>query len=277
MSLHSYIKPILNKPDSLLDNQPIFINHISQKIFANKIQYTEQYQNTNIKEGIYRNNEQYSKLMLGTDFIFIYSIALLAFLTYIKLKFTNVFRMLLISLTKVQVARLFINEKSGLVKKSTILMHILFILNMSLFLFSVSKFYSINFYSSHLLSLLLITGFTVLFYFIKYLLYKIFAYLTETQDSTDLILNHFTIFYRNLAIFLTPLSITSFFIHYSLLLYWLIFVILFIIIFSIIRIYRALILSLQMNFSFYYIFLYLCTIEILPIIYSIKLLKMWVI
>jgi len=214
--------------------------------------------------------------MNGTDFIVLYSIALLAFLTYIKLTFANVYRMLLISLTKIQVARQFINEKSGIVKKASVLLMILFILSMSLFLFSVSQYFSIKFSAYSVINFLIITCLTALFYFLKYFLYKLIAYLSDTLEATNFILNHFTIFYRNLAIFLPPLSIISFFIHNSILPYWLVFVALIIIIFSVIRIYRAFILSYQMNFSFYYFFLYLCTIEILPIIYSVKMLNMWV-
>lgn len=277
MFLHSHIKPILKQPDSLLtENHNFSFNYISYKVFTEKKQFTEQYHGSKVPAVLYKQSEQYTKLMSETDWILLFSITLLAFLTYLKIIFANVFRQLITSLFSLQLARQFINEKSGIVQKASFFLIILFILSISLYFYSVAQYFSFFLTSSSFGNFILILSFTVLFFLIKYLSYKLIAYLTETHEITNIFINHFSIFYRNLAIFLPPLSAISFFIHYSLLPYWLISIGLLIIFFSILRIYRAFSLSFQMNFSFYYIFLYLCTIEILPIIYSIKLLNMWV-
>jgi hypothetical protein len=172
-------------------------------------------------------------------------------------------------------AKQLVNEKSSVVQKSSWFLLTLFVISFSLFL---SAFiYYINPDSAHnpylfLLVFLFVSG----FYLLKISLYFLIGYLTDNLSQTRLIMSHFSVFYRNLSLLFTPLSLVLFFIQLRFLASILIVMVLLFVIFSLMRIYRAFFLSLQMKFSYLFIFLYLCTIELIPLLYSYKILKMWV-
>lgn len=271
----SYIKPAYHYDSLATQRNTTEVNPFAQKLLLKTPkEYTEQYQHAKIVQPYYNFSEQFVSLY-NHDWILVVGIMLLIFMTYVKVQFSQVIKRLLTSVVNFQFAKQLVNEKSSIVQKSSWFLLTLFVISFSLFL---SAFiYYINPDSAHnpylfLLVFLFVSG----FYLLKISLYFLIGYLTDNLSQTRLIMSHFSVFYRNLSLLFTPLSLVLFFIQLRFLASILIVMVLLFVIFSLMRIYRAFFLSLQMKFSYLFIFLYLCTIELIPLLYSYKILKMWV-
>jgi hypothetical protein len=271
----SYIKPAYHYDSLATQRNTTEANPFAQKLLLKTPkEYTEQYQHAKIVQPYYNFSEQFVSLY-NHDWILVVGIMLLIFMTYVKVQFSQVIKRLLTSVVNFQFAKQLVNEKSSVVQKSSWFLLTLFVISFSLFL---SAFiYYINPDSAHnpylfLLVFLFVSG----FYLLKISLYFLIGYLTDNLSQTRLIMSHFSVFYRNLSLLFTPLSLVLFFIQLRFLASILIVMVLLFVIFSLMRIYRAFFLSLQMKFSYLFIFLYLCTIELIPLLYSYKILKMWV-
>jgi len=271
----SYIKPAYHYDSLATQRNTTEANPFAQKLLLKTPkEYTEQYQHAKIVQPYYNFSEQFVSLY-NHDWILVVGIMLLIFMTYVKVQFSQVIKRLLTSVVNFQFAKQLVNEKSSVVQKSSWFLLTLFVISFSLFL---SAFiYYINPDSAHnpylfLLVFLFVSG----FYLLKISLYFLIGYLTDNLSQTRLIMSHFSVFYRTLSLLFTPLSLVLFFIQLRFLASILIVMVLLFVIFSLMRIYRAFFLSLQMKFSYLFIFLYLCTIELIPLLYSYKILKMWV-
>lgn len=270
----SYIKPAFNYDSLLNESTGLFENSFSQQILQKTPQkYTEHYISAQKLTPYYNYSDQFITLY-NHDWIFITGIILLVLLTYVRVQFPQVIKKLITSIINFQYAKQLVDEKSGIIQKSSWFLLSLFVISFSLFL--TAFMYYINpesLRNSYLFLVILI--FVSLFYLLKILLYLFIAYLTDTLVQTRLILSHYSVYYRNFSLFFTPLSIVLYFIHLRLFAVLFALMVLFFIVFSFMRIYRAIFLSLQMRFSYLFIFLYLCTIEIIPLLYSYKMLIMW--
>ncbi len=272
--LYSYIKP-LHQLDSVNEwNCPA--NKFSEQIFNLNKAYTETYPNVQPLLACYSYNEQFQKIDVASNWILLLSFALLCFLTFIKVQFPAIFKQLLISLFNFQYARQLVNEKSGVVQKASFFLLTLYLLAFSFIIYMITIYYRIQISSSPWGQMIIILVLSFLFYFVKFALYKWTAFLNEQHEKTNLVLSHYSVFYRNLAIFLTPIAAAMPFIHYHFFPFFLYTTLFILISFSLFRLYRAFLLSVQFNVSLLHIFLYLCTVEIVPLIYGIKLLNMWV-
>ncbi|MGQ9847393.1 MAG: DUF4271 domain-containing protein, partial [Bacteroidales bacterium] len=271
----SSIKPIFNYDSLLTEAKGLFENSFTQKILQkNSQKYTEYYISAKKLLPYYNYSERFITLY-NHDWVIILGIILLVFLTYVKVQFPQVIRKLINSIVNFQYARQLVDEKSGIVQKSSWFLLSLFVISFSLFL--TAFIYYINPASIRNPYLFLVVlSFVLGFYILKISLYLFIAYLTDTLAQTKLILLHYSVYYRNFSLFLTPVSIVLYFIHFRLFAVFFALIALLFVVFSIMRIYRAIFLSLQMRFSYLFIFLYLCTIEIMPLLYSYKMLIMWV-
>lgn len=271
----SYIKPAYHYDSLATQLSNIEANPFAQKILLKKTkEYTETYQHAKTLTPYYNFSGQFVSLY-NHDWVFVVGILLLIFMTYIKVQFSQVIKRLITSVVNFQFAKQLVNEKSGIVQKSSWFLLMLFVISFSLFL-SASIYY-LNPNSTHNPYLFIIVFlFVSVFYLLKISLYFLVGYLTDNLSQTKLMMSHFSVFYRNLSLLFIPLSIVLFFIQFRLLASLLAVMVLLFIIFSFMRIYRAFFLSLQMGFSYLFIFLYLCTIEIIPLLYSYKILIMWV-
>lgn len=272
---YSYIKPAFNYDSLLTNSTGLFKNSFTQKILQKTPQkYTEHYVSAKKLTPYYNYSDQFITLY-NRDWVLITGIILLVFLTYIRVQFPQVIKKLLTSIINFQFAKQLVDEKSGIIQKSSWFLLTLFVISFSLFLTAFIYYIKPESLRNPYLFLVILV-FVSVFYLLKILLYLFIAYLTDTLDQTRLIMSHYSVYYRNLSLFFTPLSIVLYFIHLRLFAVLLALMVLFFIVFSLMRIYRAIFLSLQMRFSYLFIFLYLCTIEIIPILYSYKVLVMWV-
>jgi len=271
---YTNIKPFLNY-DSLVNSKNILTYTSYENLFSyNK--YTETYPSAKKLVSIYSYQNSHNRLISGNDWIIFLSLGLIILYTYIKYAFSHLFNQHLLSVINFQLIRQVINIKSGASQNFSYFLYALFITILSLYSFICLNFFELKVNDSSFYTYFLILALVSFFYLVKFLMYKFIAYLTETKEDTNTILNYYGVHYKILSLILTPLVIMLFYLNKDLVPFFIYLIFSIIVLFSFIRIYRALKIIFQKRFSFFYIFLYLCTIEIMPLIYSIKLLKMWV-
>ncbi len=273
--LYSQIKPFFHSTYILQESSVLITYQYVSPLFQQLRTYNEVYPTAKSLPGQYITYTG-GKVFFGIDWTLFFVMLIFVLLTYVKVVYAKVFHSTITALTNFQIARQLINEKSNIVQKTSFLLYMAYLLNFSLFAFILTQYAGISFYALKILDLLFLLFFSSLFYLLKIMLYKLVGYLIEKSYETNMFLHHFGVFFKNLAIVLTPLTTSALYIDKLILPYWLGLTGFVIIMFSFLRIYRALKLSYQMKYSLFYIFLYLCTVEIVPIIYSIKILKMWV-
>lgn len=273
--VYSHIKPFFNSTYVFEQSSVSLTNPIASSLFKKSVAYSEVYPNANNLSVCYTTHTS-EKLFYGIDWALFFVLLIFAIVTYVKVVYVKVFHNTITALTNFQIARQFINEKSGIIQKTSSFLYTLYLLNFSLFAFTLAQYFGVNFFTHKILDLLFLLAFASLFYSLKILLYKFMGFLIDKSEETTMFLNHFGVFFKNLAILLTPFTTAALYINRQILPYWLGAIFFILVLFSFLRIYRALKLSYQMQYSLFYIFLYLCTVEIVPIVYSIKILKMWV-
>jgi hypothetical protein len=111
----------------------------------------------------------------------------------------------------------------------------------------------------------------LIYYLTKYIIVKIFVFLTETPQGFFEHLTNHKVFFQIQGIILLPFSILLIFSGLEAQKYLVFIIIGILILFSIFRTVLSIMYALRYGFSFLYIFMYLCTLEILPLVVILKL------
>ncbi len=105
-----------------------------------------------------------------------------------------------------------------------------------------------------------------LFFNIKYLLYKIGGFIYKSHTNTSEYLFHSKIMNQILGVFMLPLGIVMFFTEGFMLHFFAVFGLLILLFISINSAFRGFQINAGKDISIYYLILYLCTLEILPVL-----------
>ena len=177
------------------------------------------------------------------------------------------------------VNRLFnqLSRDGGLLsERVSIFLFISFVLSFSLFIFKIYDFYY-DVPSSVIYSFILYTKIVagvLLFYFLKMLLYKSCGYIFKSaKETSDYILTIY-IYGQVVGVILLPIIVVATYINNVFIIYIGLTVIALLYIY---RLFRGITITISnVKISAYYIFLYLCTLEILPLLLLTKVLKIFI-
>lgn len=164
-------------------------------------------------------------------------------------------------------------EEFNLSNRVSVFLSVLFVLTLTLFISEINQYFSLKMLSSNILvSYLTIATFILLIYGVKVFGIRLLGNLFQTtKEGADNILLVF-LFGNTLGLFLLPIVISIAFIKQISPFVFIYIGISIIIIFILIRIVRGIIIGLNSpRFSNFYLFLYLCTLEILPFVILAKL------
>ncbi len=261
--------PILERQGSL--TQVVFKGDtlklgLLKPIEANQIQLlTEQVE----KEDIILPERKIEK---GTpDWIVGLSILVLILLATVKLFFNNYFRQLFRSAFNFSSASRMFREKSLSLTHASFRIDIIFFLVFSLFLFQVGQAFQIDFHLSEIIEYLILLGGVLVFFTVKKFLYFLQGSLSKSIPETSEFLFNMNNYNRVLGLLLfpvcmviafTPLAETDPVILTGFVLIGMIYILL---------ILRGIKILMRKHFSIFYLILYLCTLEILPLLFIYKL------
>lgn len=175
------------------------------------------------------------------------------------------------SLFNYQLANRLYRDKNILFRNLSIGLQILFSLNIGLFLYYLSIRYNLNNITNlPLANILIYSSGIFLFFQFKAALYKFIGYIFKVQDDFSEILHHVTIYNKALGLFLLPITLSIPFVNNYLQTGLLFFSLFIISALLLLVLFRGFQIVNKKHVSFFFLILYLCAVEILPVIILIK-------
>lgn len=164
-------------------------------------------------------------------------------------------------------------EEFSFTNRVSVFLWILFVLSLTLFFSELLSFFNIPPPSGNrALSYLIIALFITITYLIKVIIIKLFGYIFQANKEASEYILMIYLFGNTLALIILPIVIAIVFVRQispSIFIYTGIFTM---VIFILARIIRGLIIGYSsIRFSLFYLFLYLCALEILPFVIMVKL------
>jgi hypothetical protein len=211
---------------------------------------------------------QYGQLN-WTLFIGAIAVALLIFLKTYYEKFVN---QVFATLLNFHLAEKMLREKNIILRRAFLLMNINFVLIFSLFILLLARFFEISFTShyfyDYLLILLIVVGILLVRLLILYLAASLF-------NSMRAMIEHIHISYlvnKNLGLILLPLVFSAIYVTGTLSKILLISGMVLFLVATIYKLIRSFQIIIKNGVLLYYAILYLCTLELLPLLIGIKIL-----
>ncbi len=197
----------------------------------------------------------------------------LLMIVWLRVNYPLRFKMLYETVVNVRILRQKMNEESANVHRSTIIFTSIFLVTFSLYLFLLSKSFGLELFGNNsLVAFLKIIAIVISAYTIKFIGITIIN--TIVDADFGLLEYRFSVLQLSNAvgILLLPIVLISAYISQSTSWYCLILGAIIILSLFLFRIIRGVINSVQHQAPVFYIILYLCTLEILPIVLIVKVL-----
>jgi hypothetical protein len=210
-------------------------------------------------------------ILIDNNILLIVIFLSLFLLAYIK----NIYPVYLNTIFKIpasyQFFQRFHNDRSPQVFRFSFFANFIFYINIGLYGYLIFEYYQIDLLSFYpLLDILIISTSFFIFYILKYSVLKIFGYLISRKETiNEYVLNIF-LFNKIIGIGLYPfivivpyinLSFNKILIPVSLVL---------LVVTSVFKIFKGISILFKKEFSIFYMILYLCTFEILPLLILYK-------
>ncbi|MBU0763953.1 MAG: DUF4271 domain-containing protein [Bacteroidetes bacterium] len=204
--------------------------------------------------------------------ILLFSLILLAWLRIFYNKYMdNVVR----SAVSYQSAYKMFESRSPVTQRISFVLNLFFVVNLGLLIYQLLDYYGLTYFSLYgIRAFLAILGFTIALYIGKYLILKIIGFVFDAAVPVSEYLHHIFIYNKNLGLILFPVVIcipyvpenmTGIFVIVGIVLFGL---------FFLFRIFRGIRLSIKISLSIFYLILYLCILEMLPMLIFYKIFKL---
>ncbi len=208
-----------------------------------------------------------TELIIAYSFLFI-SFSLLAYLRLAGQEYmTEAFKAVSFDKTAEKIW----NEKNVVTRRHILLHNIVLFINLSLIIFLwLTKTHA--FTEFRVFELLLAVVFSVvLFFFLKIALYYVVGFLFGMIHETSVYVNSVMLVYRAFGISLFPLLLALPLLPYTIVVYVALVALALFFATQLLIIIRALALVFKTKFSVFYMFLYLCALELLPVLLIVKI------
>jgi hypothetical protein len=208
----------------------------------------------------------------STGWLFIFFIFDLLIILWLRLFYWKIVEQLFVAIVNIQSGTKLIQEKGGRFILASFMLIVLFCLNMGLLAYEgLETFYEGESLPGGVLLLAICCGLIVFFYGIKNSMYYTTSLLFGAQQEMQIVLGHFNVYYKALGVSLVPFVIIIPYVPQNYRKWLLIAAFSLTGTFAVARVIRGIALSLKARFPFYYSFMYLCGLEILPIFYFLKI------
>ena len=206
----------------------------------------------------------------GTDWLFWFIIVTLALLSWLRISFGKIISNTLSASLSMQDASRMLRERNSLNIRVSLGLNILFAFNSGLFFYQVGNHYSFipkNIEGQWIALIIFVS--IALIYLVKEVLLRILGYVADIANPISEYINIVSINNKVLGMIILPVIIglqytqsdfipAELFVFIGLGLF---------VLFYLIRIFRGIIISLRHSVSLFYSFLYLCTLEIAPMLF----------
>lgn len=162
-------------------------------------------------------------------------------------------------------------DKNALFRNLSIILQFLFPINLGLFFYFLIEYYQLKHVSEYpIANIGLYSFFVFVFFRLKSLFYKFLGVVFKVQDDFNEIQHHMNIFIQTLGVILLPFIISIPFLNESIKSYFLIGLFVIIGVFVLLFFLRGFQIVSRKQVPFFFLILYLCAVEILPIVLLTK-------
>lgn len=284
----STYKLILGKAENSIPNQLYFVKDVSDSLFVknentiinkkDSIKLVSSDTLTTEQTGkpslFFRNSgQQNSSQIVKFDWYIGVLLVSVVFFAWIRFFFRRELDKIFEAFFNNQTSHKVFLEQNTNTQRASFLLNGLFVVSLSFFLFFVVQYAGINtFIKDKMLLFLVICGTIILIYLLKYVVYKILGFIFLSERSSNEYLHNVFLYSKAVGICLLPITIGLSYLPSETHIYLLytggiLFGISFIA-----RVYRGLQISSRSRLSVFYLFLYLCTLEIAPFVVLFKFL-----
>ncbi len=242
-------------------NDTLYPRNIVLKTLSNKL--TTGYNNKNIAP--IKRNESSNDFFLG---IIIFIILLIL---WIKIFYRKYFTILLNSLFSYQVSVKLFREKNVLIKRVSFALNFIYVIVLAIFILKILEFYQIKVFNFNTIeTLLFLINLIVIISIARIFLLSIIGFLFNNIEVFNEYIHNNYIINKNLGLILFLLLIIQIYMTENITKVLIITGIIFIILSHIIRLYRGFQIIIKKDIFLFYLILYLCTLEILPLLLGYK-------
>ncbi len=212
----------------------------------------------------------YQKVSANTDWLTILLFGAILIFATIRYSYITYIKHLFTSLVNYPTSLRLLQESNYPSSHAAFRLDAIFYISFSIFVFQAFNVLELAEYSKHILFYALIVGGVLIYFFGKRFLYKAVGTLFETDAETGEYLFNMSNFNRTLGIVLIPVVGLVSFSPLENPKLFVISGIIIILIFQLILLQRGVFILLKKQFSILYLFLYLCTLEFLPLLLIYK-------
>ncbi len=206
---------------------------------------------------------------MNTDWLIIPFIIILALITYVKYKYAGYIRRILLSTINNVIASNLYKENKKSIPNSANILYFIFIFSVIIFIYQVSQRFYPNIVEKFSWLIPIISFFFLLFIIISNQIINIISEKVFMINEIGEEYNHnINFFNQSAGIFLFPITVLISFSNFPEIFIFLGFAV--ILILYILKIFRLLKINFSKQLNILYMFLYLCTVEIIPILYFVK-------
>jgi hypothetical protein len=191
---------------------------------------------------------------------------------WVKIFYKKYFNLLFGSLISYQTSLKLLRGKNIMTRRVSFVLNFIYSIVLALFILRILKFYEIKILKFNTFeTLLFLINLIIIISIVRLLILNLVGIIfNSTQIFNEYIHNNYII-NKNLALFLFPLLIMQVYINEKLQIIFIIAGISLVIISYIIRLYRGFQIIIKKDIFLFYLILYLCTLEILPVLLGYKL------
>ncbi len=217
------------------------------------------------------NIEPKKKYELSNDWLLAIFLFITLLFLWVKIFYKKYFALLLSSLLSYQLSLKLLREKNIMIKRVSFVLNFIYVIVLSTFILKILELYRIKVFKFNTFeTLLILINIIIIISVLRILLLKLVGFIfNSTQIFNEYIHNNYVI-NKNLGLFLFPLLIGQVYISEKLKVIFIIAGISLILISYIIRFYRGFQIIIKKDIFLFYLILYLCTLEILPLLLGYK-------
>lgn len=273
----SPLRVVLKNTDNFLRNIPAKTYIQPQQAFTDTTRYSKTdsaaIHSTVVQTSPANNNFQGSlKAETGMNWLVITLLVSLFALSWLKLVYEKFIVQIVGAMVNYQVSLRLFRERNVLFKNISLGLNFTFALNLGLFIFYLVDFYGFGQVLPYkFLSMLVYTMVVAVIYSLKSGTCKFLGYVFLVRDEFDEYIHNVRVYNKNIGLFLFPIIIIYPFIADAAKPYILYAGFLIIGTLILLRIHRGFQIIMKKGVSIFYLILYLCAIEILPVLLLIKL------
>lgn len=211
------------------------------------------------------------KLTTGTDWLTVVLFSCILLFATIRYSYIKYIKHLFTALVNYPTSIRLLQESSYPASHAAYRLDVVFYLAFSMFIYQVMNIFELASASNKFTFFLMVLAAVLVYFTVKKFLYKVVGLMFETNAETDEYVFNLNNSNRTLGLSLLPLVALVSFSPIQTPVYVIIAGIIIVILFQLVLLLRGIFILLRKQFSIFYLFLYLCTLEFLPLLLIYKI------